>query len=60
MASSDFVAEEYDLGTTSVMLVRVGNVIQLVYSNKIDARLLHAELSSRFKRIQDELRRDRP
>lgn len=51
MASSDFAAEEFDLGTTSVRLVRIGNVIQLIYSNKLDAKLLHAELSSRFKRI---------
>lgn len=33
--STDFEAREFDLGMTSVRLVRVGNVVQLFYSNKI-------------------------
>ena len=49
MASSDFEANEYNLGTTSVRLIRVANVIQLVFSNKLDARLYYAEAASRFK-----------
>jgi hypothetical protein len=56
VASPDFEAKEYDLGTTSVRLVRVGTIIQLIYSNKLDARILYAELSSRFKNIQDEFK----
>lgn len=55
MASSDFEAKTYDLGTTSVRLVRVGNVIQLIFSSKLDARLYYAEAASRFKRAEDEL-----
>lgn len=60
MEPSDVEAREYDLGTTSVRLVRVGNMIQLLYSNKRDAGFLFAELSSRFKRIQNELGESRP
>lgn len=60
MDPSDIEGSEYDLGTTSVKLIRAGNVIQLLYSNKREARFLYAELSSRFKRMQDELRRSYP
>ena len=59
MASSEFEANEYDLGTTSVRLLRVGNVIQMVFSNKIDARFYFSEAASKFKRLQDEWRDDR-
>jgi hypothetical protein len=37
--SSDADASECDLGTTSVGLVRVGNVVQAIFSNKLDAKL---------------------
>jgi hypothetical protein len=55
VASSDFEASAYDIGTTSVRLVRAGNVIQLIFNNKLDARLYYAEAASRFKRLEDEL-----
>jgi len=55
MASSEFEASAYDIGTTSVRLVRAGNVIQLIFNNKLDARLYYAEAASRFKRLEDEL-----
>jgi hypothetical protein len=54
VASSDFEANAYDLGTTSVRLVRVGNVIQPIFNNKLDARLYFAEAASRFRRVEDE------
>ena len=38
--TSDIEASEYDLGTTSVRLVRVGNVVQVLFSNKLDEVLL--------------------
>jgi hypothetical protein len=57
MTASDFEANAYDIGTTSVKLLRVGNVIQLIFSNKLDARLYYAEAASRFKRAEDELGR---
>jgi len=59
MASADFEARQFDLGTTSVRLLRVGSVIQLVFSNKLDARLYYAETASRFKRAEDELGKGR-
>ncbi len=59
MASSDFEANAYDLGTTSVRLMRVGNVIQLIFNNKLDARLYYAEAPSRFMRVEDELGKGR-
>jgi hypothetical protein len=55
MAPSDFEANVYDLGTTSVRLVRVANVVELVYSNKLEAKIIYAELSSRFNSAQDRL-----
>jgi len=59
MADSDFEADAYDLGTTSVRLVRAGNVIQLIFNNKLDARLYYAEAASRFKRAEDELGKEK-
>jgi hypothetical protein len=32
-----------------------GNIVQLLYSNKFEARFFYAELSSRLKRAQDGL-----
>ena len=40
-------------------LVRVGDVIQLVFSNKLDARLYYAETATRLKRAEDEMGRTR-
>lgn len=55
MEPSDIEARDYDLGTTSVRLVKLGSMIQLLHSNMRDAAFLFAELSPRFKRIQDVL-----
>jgi hypothetical protein len=49
MASTDFEANAYDIETTSVKLLRVGDVIQLIFSNKLDARLYYAEAASRLR-----------
>ena len=57
MDPSDVGVAVYDLGTTSVRLIRTENLVQLMYSNKAEAGFLFAELSSRFKRMQDELSR---
>ena len=50
--SSDFEATEFDLGTTSVRLVRVGNVIQLFFSNKVESKFFYDETATRFKRLE--------
>ena len=54
---SDIEAREFDLGVTSVRLIRVGNVVQLVFSRKLAAELYFAEASTRFKKEEDEFRR---
>jgi hypothetical protein len=57
MTPSDFEAREYDLGATSVRLIRVGNVIQIVLSKKLAAEFYYTEASSRFKNEEEELKR---
>jgi hypothetical protein len=37
MVTSDVEASEYDLGVTSVRLIRVGNVVQVVSSRRLAA-----------------------
>ncbi len=54
---SDVEASVYDLGTTSVKLVRVGNIVQIVFSNRHDARVVHAELASKFMKDQEKFGR---
>ena len=56
MASSDFEASEYDLGVTSVRLIRVGNVVQVVFSKKLAASYFYAEASARFKKTEGEFK----
>jgi hypothetical protein len=41
--SDDIEAAQFDIGTTSIRLVRVGNVIQIVFSSSIEARFLYGE-----------------
>ena len=55
--SSDFEVKEYDLGTTSVRLIRVGNVIQIFFSNKLEAKFLYDSISTRFKRMEEDFRK---
>jgi hypothetical protein len=46
-------ASEYDLGTTSVRLIRVGNVVQVVFSSKLEAKFYYDEAATRFKRAAE-------
>ena len=55
-ASSDFDASEYDLGTTSVRLILVGNVVQAIFSSKLEARLFYDDAASTFKREETRFR----
>ncbi|MHB1868920.1 MAG: hypothetical protein ACYCPP_08240 [Nitrososphaerales archaeon] len=54
--SSDVEASEFDLGTTSVRLVRVGNVVQVLFSNKLESKMYYDETATRFKRAEREFR----
>ncbi len=54
--SNDIESSQYDIGTTSIRLVRVGNIIQIVFSNSIEAKYLYKELAERYKRAADRLK----
>jgi hypothetical protein len=54
--SDDFEVHEYDIGTTSVRLIRMGNVIQILYSRKLVAKLFYRELAEKYKLEQDQFR----
>jgi len=55
-ASSDAHASDFDLGTTSVRLVWVGNVVKAIFSSKLDAKLFYCDVKSTFKSEQDRLK----
>ncbi len=52
----EFDASHYDIGTTSIRLVRAGNIVQIVFSSAIEARFIYMELAERYKRAEDRLR----
>jgi hypothetical protein len=54
--SNDVEASQYDIGTTHVRLVRVGNVIQILFSSPLEAGYLYKELAARYKRAEDRLK----
>ena len=45
-ASSDIDGSEYDLGTTSVRLIRVGNVVRAIFSSKLEAEPFYDDVAS--------------
>lgn len=53
MAPSDFESSEYDLGTTSVRLIRAGNVVQIVFSRMLTAEQFYAGVAARFKKDEE-------
>ena len=58
MLSDDVEASEFDIGTTSIRLVRVGNVLQILFSSSLEAKYLYKELAERYKRAQEALKGD--
>ncbi len=54
--NEDVEADQFDIGTTSIRLVRVGNVIHIVFSSSLEARFLYKELAERYKRDEKRLR----
>ena len=54
----DVESNRYDIGTTSMTLIRAGNVIQLKFSSPLEAKYLYNELAQRYKRAEDRLKRD--
>lgn len=53
---NDVEASEYDIGVTSIRLIRVGNVIQIFFSKTLAAKVLYKELAEKYKHDEDELR----
>ena len=45
MLGDDVEASEFDIGTTSIRLVRVGNVLQILFSSSLEAKYLYRELA---------------
>ncbi len=52
---SDFESSVYDLGATSVRLVRVANVVQIIFSKRQAAEFYYSEASARFKSQAEDL-----
>ena len=51
-------SSQFDIGTTSIRLVRVGNVIQILFSSSLEARYIYMELAERYKRDEARLKGD--
>ena len=54
--SSDVEGSQFDIGTTSTRLVRVGDVVQILFSSSLEAKLLYGELLERYKRAEERLK----
>jgi hypothetical protein len=54
--SSDVEGSQFDVGTTSIRLARVGNVIQILFSSSLEAKLLYNELFEKYKRAEERLK----
>lgn len=52
--SNDIESREYDIGTTSIRLARVGNLIHILFSNKLEAKFHYLELAEKFKRAEEQ------
>ena len=55
---SDVEASQFDIGSTSIRLVRVGNVLQILFSSSLEAEYLYKELVERYKRAEERLKGD--
>ena len=55
--SGDIEGSTFEIGTTSIRLVRAGNVLQAWFSNKWEAKYLYRELAAKYKTAEDEFRR---
>ena len=54
--TGDIEANHYDIGTTSIRLIRVGNVVQIWFSSALEAKYLYKELAERYKRAEERLK----
>jgi len=51
-------ASQIDIGTTSIRLVRAGNVLQILFGSSLEAEFLYEELVERYKRAEGKLKAD--
>lgn len=58
MLNGDVESSRFDIGTTSIRLVKVGNVIQILFSSPLEARYLYKELAEKYKRAEERLKGD--
>ena len=58
MGPADAEASGYVLGTTHARLVRIGKLVHVLFSNRQDAKVYHAEAASKFKSAEDKFRRE--
>jgi len=56
MLSSDVEGGQFDVGTTSIRLARVGNVVQILFSSSLEAKFLYNELFERYKQAEESLK----
>ncbi|GEM_PF-981251 len=54
----DVEASQFDIGTTSIRLVRVGNVLQILFSSSLEAEFLYKELVERYKGAEGKIKGD--
>ena len=54
--SDDIESSEYDLVTNTISLIRIGNIVQVLFSQKIAAKVFYMELAAKFKRDQEQNR----
>jgi len=54
--SNDVEAKQFDIGATSIRLVRAGNVIQIVFRSPLEAAFLFKELADNYERDEERLR----
>ena len=56
--SNDVEGSKFDIGTTSIRLVRVGNVVQILFSSPVEAMYPYKELAERHKQDERRLKGD--
>ena len=56
MLSDGVEGSQSDIGTTSIRLVRVGNVVQILFSSSLEAKLLYGESFGKYKRAEGRMK----
>ena len=56
MSNDDVDARRFDIGTTSIRLVHVGNVVQILFRSSLEAKFLFRGLAEKHKRAEAKLK----